>query len=142
MSVDLPSSTLPQVLKRRMSVPSSWEIGLIMGWPAAQKYPAFLRSSMAASEDLSSAREPRSVTRAAAIEQDIDMSGEITEEAFQQYLKERDIDFPDLDSAIPECAKNLMRKEYRSSLALLRKHRGGRYAEWIEPLLTMDAVKQ
>jgi hypothetical protein len=77
-----------------------------------------------------------------SIEQDIDMSGEITEEAFQQYLKERDIDFPDLDSAIPECAKNLMRKEYRSSLALLRKHRSGRYAEWIEPLLTMDAVKQ
>jgi hypothetical protein len=77
-----------------------------------------------------------------SIEQDIDMSGEITEEAFQQYLKERDIDFPDLDSAIPECAKNLTRKEYRSSLALLRKHRSGRYAEWIEPLLTMDAVKQ
>jgi hypothetical protein len=77
-----------------------------------------------------------------SIEQDIDMSGEITEEAFQQYLKERDIDFPDLDSAIPECAKNLMRKEYRSSLALLRKHRSGRYAEWIEPLLTMEAVKQ
>jgi hypothetical protein len=77
-----------------------------------------------------------------SIEQDIDMSGEITEEAFQQYLKERDIDFPDLDNAIPECAKNLTRKEYRSSLALLRKHRSGRYAEWIEPLLTMDAVKQ
>ena len=77
-----------------------------------------------------------------SIEQDIDMSGEITEEAFQQYLKERDIDFPDLDSAIPECAKNLMRKEYRSSRALLRKHRSGRYAEWIELLLTMDAVKQ
>jgi hypothetical protein len=77
-----------------------------------------------------------------SIEQDIDMSGEITEEAFQQYLKERDIDFPDLDSAIPECAKNLMRKEYRSSLALLRKYRRGRYAGWIEPLLTMDAVKQ
>jgi hypothetical protein len=77
-----------------------------------------------------------------SIKQDIDMSGEITEEGFQQYLKERDIDFPDLDSAIPECAKNLMRKEYRSSLALLRKHRSGRYAEWIEPLLTLDAVKQ
>jgi phytoene/squalene synthetase len=77
-----------------------------------------------------------------SIEQDIDMSGEITEEAFQQYLKERDIDFPHLDSTIPGCAKNLMHKEYRSSLALLRKYRSGRYAEWIEPLLTMDAVKQ
>ena len=32
-----------------------------------QKYPAFFRSSMAASEALSSAREPRSVTRATAV---------------------------------------------------------------------------
>ena len=75
-----------------------------------------------------------------SIEQDIE--GDITEEAFAQYLKEHDIDFPDLDAAIPECAKNVGRKEYRSARALLQKHRNGRYAMWIEPLLTMDAVKQ
>jgi hypothetical protein len=75
-----------------------------------------------------------------SIEQDIE--GDITEEAFAQYLKEHDIDFPDIDAAIPACAKNVGRKDYRSARALLQKHRNGRYAKWIEPLLTMDAVKQ
>jgi len=66
----------------------------------------------------------------------------VPEELFAEYLKAHDIDFPDLDAAIPECAKNLRRNEYRSARALLQKHRSGRYSEWIEPLLAMDAVKQ
>jgi len=78
-----------------------------------------------------------------SIEQDIECEGEyVPEELFAEYLKAHDIDFPDLDAAIPECAKNVGRKEYRSARALLQKHRNGRYAKWIEPLLTMDAVKQ
>ena len=78
-----------------------------------------------------------------SIEQDIEGEGEyVPEELFAEYLKAHDIDFPDLDAAIPECAKNVGRKEYRSARALLQKHRKGRYAKWIEPLLTMDAVKQ
>jgi hypothetical protein len=78
-----------------------------------------------------------------SIEQDIEGEGEyVPEELFAEYLKAHDIDFPDLDAAIPECAKNLRRNEYRSARVLLQKHRSGRYSEWIEPLLAMDAVKQ
>jgi hypothetical protein len=78
-----------------------------------------------------------------SIEQDIEGEGEyVPEELFAEYLKAHDIDFPDLDAAIPECAKNVGRKEYRSARALLQKHRKGRYAKGIESLLTMDAVKQ
>ena len=76
------------------------------------------------------------------IEQDIECQGEITQEAFEQYLKEHDIDFPDIEAATPECAKNLERKEYRSAKALLAKHRHGQYAEWIEAVLAMDSVTQ
>jgi hypothetical protein len=76
------------------------------------------------------------------LEQDIECQGDITQEAFDQYLKEHDIDFPDLDASIPECVKHLERKEYRSAKALLAKHRHGRYAEWIEAVLAMDSVPQ
>jgi hypothetical protein len=77
-----------------------------------------------------------------SIEQDIECDGDVTQEAFDQYLKERDIDFPDLDGAVPDCLKKLTHKEYRSARTLLKKHSDGPYAQWIEPLLVMDAVKQ
>ena len=79
-----------------------------------------------------------------SIEMDIDEgdSMRVPEELFAEYLKAHDIDFPELDAAIPECAKNLRRNEYCSARALLQKHRSGRYSEWIEPLLAMDGVKQ
>ena len=76
------------------------------------------------------------------IEQDIECQGDITQEAFDQYCKEHDVDFPDLDETIPVCARNLQRKEYRSAKALLKQHRGGQYAEWIEAVLTMDSIPQ
>jgi hypothetical protein len=80
--------------------------------------------------------------RKESIEQDIECPGDVTQEAFDQYLKEHDVDFPDLDAAIPQCAKNLTRKEYRSAKALLVKHRRGRYSEWIEAVLAMDSIRQ
>ena len=76
------------------------------------------------------------------IEQDIECQGDITQEAFEQYLKEHDVDFPDIEAATPACVKNLERKEYRSAKALLAKHRHGQYAEWIEAVLAMDSVPQ
>jgi hypothetical protein len=77
-----------------------------------------------------------------SIEMDMDDGGEITEEAFAQYIKDREIDFPDIEAIIPGFAKNLKRNEYPSARALLQKHRNGPYAEWIESLLAMAAVKQ
>ena len=76
------------------------------------------------------------------IEQDMECQGDITQEAFDQYLKEHDVDFPDIEAATPACVKNLVRKEYRSAKALLAKHRHGRYAEWIEAVLAMDSIPQ
>lgn len=77
---------------------------------------------------------------------EMDVEGESTEEAFQDYCRANDISFPDIDASTPPCVRNVsLNKESRRlnrSIDLLKKHRGGKYAEWIEPVLAMVELRK
>jgi hypothetical protein len=74
---------------------------------------------------------------------EMDIEGE---ESFEDHCRTNGITFPDLASVTPACAKDVsFFKESRRlnrSIDLLKKYRGGKYAEWIEPVLTMVALRK
>jgi hypothetical protein len=81
-----------------------------------------------------------------SIEMDIEGEGELTEESFQEYCRANDLSFPDISAATPACAKDISfyneSRRLNRSIDLLKKHRGGKYAEWIEPVLTMAELRR
>jgi hypothetical protein len=74
---------------------------------------------------------------------EMDIEGE---ESFEDHCRTNDLTFPDLASVTPACAKDIsLYKESRRlnrSIDLLKKHRGGKYAEWIDPVLVMAALRK
>jgi hypothetical protein len=74
---------------------------------------------------------------------EMDIEGE---ESFEDYCRANEIKFPDIAAATPACAKDISlyneSRRLNRSIDLLKKHRGGKYAEWIEPVLTMVALRQ
>ena len=80
-----------------------------------------------------------------SIEMDIE-GGDVSEESFQKYCKDHEFTFPDLKAATPACVREIdFHKENRrikTSIDLLKRHRNGKYAEWIEPALTMASIPQ
>ena len=81
-----------------------------------------------------------------SIEMDMEprQDGTATEESFVDYCDAHDIVFPDIERGIPQCVRagRLPSPTKRaSSLALLRSHRSGPYAEWIAPVLEIVAAR-
>lgn len=80
-----------------------------------------------------------------SIEMDIE-DGDGSEESFEKYCTDHDFTFPDLKAATPSCVRDIsFHKEHRrikTSIDLLKRHRNGKYAEWIEPVLTMASIQQ
>lgn len=80
-----------------------------------------------------------------SIEMDMENS-DGSEEAFQSFCNEHDITFPDLKAATPECLREIdYHKEYRHRrrlIDLLNRHRKGKNAPLIEPILAMAAIKK
>ena len=80
-----------------------------------------------------------------SIEMDME-DGDGSEEAFQAFCKEHDITFPDLKAATPACLREIdYHKEHRNrrrAIDLLSKHRNGKHAALIEPILAMAAIKK
>jgi len=68
--------------------------------------------------------------------------------AFVAYCEANGIDFPDLSQATPACLRDLIfRQERRPAalrrhLALLTAHRSGQFADLIEPVIAMAAVRK
>jgi hypothetical protein len=77
---------------------------------------------------------------------ELDMDEDMTDESFQKHCQANDISFPDIAEATPACARGIsLFKESRRrnrSIKLLEKHRGGKYAEWIEPVLAMASLRK
>ena len=80
-----------------------------------------------------------------SIEMDME-NGDGSEEAFQSFCKEHDITFPDLKAATPACLRDVdYHREYRHRrrlIDLLSKHRKGKNAALIEPILAMAAIRR
>jgi hypothetical protein len=64
--------------------------------------------------------------------------------SFDRHCKENEISFPDLAAVTPLCVRGInFRKEcrhIRSHIDRLRRHRRGKYAEWVEPVLAIAEV--
>lgn len=77
---------------------------------------------------------------------EMDIEADASEEAFQQYCNEHGFTFPDLKGATPPCVRDISFHKERwrvgHSLGLLRKHRNGKYAEWIEPVLRLASFRK
>jgi hypothetical protein len=81
-----------------------------------------------------------------SIEMDLEGEGELTEESFKDYCRANDLSFPDLSTVTPACAKDISfyneSRRLNRSIDLLKKHRDGQYAEWINPVLTMAELRK
>ena len=78
-----------------------------------------------------------------SIEMDIE-DGDGSEASFELYCKENDVSFPDLVAATPPCVRDInFHKEsrrIRRHIDLLNRHRQGKYAAWVEPVLAIAAM--
>ena len=78
-----------------------------------------------------------------SIEMDIE-DGDGSEASFELYCKENDVIFPDLVAATPPCIRDINfhreSRRIRRHIDLLKRHRQGKYADWIEPVLAIAAV--
>ncbi len=68
-------------------------------------------------------------------------SGE--EQTLSEYCAERGIHIPDVEESKPSCLRGDAKpcKGQRRSMSLLKQHRNGPFSEWIEPVLSIAAIR-